>query len=143
MRRALALAVVGGALAILLWLKPHPGAPGLGEPVAPAEGSRHVLLFADLDESGSSCGCGEVIRLARSAGGISGVSVEEFDTRADIAAAVTRIGVRVSPTVVLLGVDGAERWRFEGESPEVVDGLRDALATLQEDEHPMAGGATR
>jgi hypothetical protein len=89
-----------------------------------------VLLFADPREAGSSCGCAEVIRLARDAGTRSGVDFAEYDPR-HAEAEAQRHEVRVSPTVLILDASGHETARFEGESPAVIDALREALGGLE------------
>ena len=141
MRRVAILCLVALALAAVLWLKPRHGgeaaAPGAG---AVTGGAPQVLLFADLGEAGSDCGCGEIIRLARSAAGVPGVGVLEFDTRAGSVDAATHLEVRVSPTVIIVDATGAERARFEGESAEAVGALREAVEALAERPGGPEGG---
>ncbi|RME73710.1 MAG: hypothetical protein D6776_06530 [Planctomycetota bacterium] len=112
--------------------------PAASEPRGELATPAHtVLLFADPREAESSCGCAEVVRIARAAGERPGVGFAEYDPRrADEQA--RRHRVRVSPTVLILGADGSEEERYEGESPAVVARLRYALGRLSDD-----GAATR
>jgi hypothetical protein len=57
------------------------------------------------------------------------VAVQEFDPHHD-SEAVRLHSVRVAPTVIIAGGDGVEQARFEGESPDVIAGLRGALAAV-------------
>jgi hypothetical protein len=94
----------------------------------PRAGQRLVILYADLREADFACGCGEVIRAVREASR-NGLAVQELepgkgDPRID------RNALKVSPTVVVLGPDGREQARFEGEGPETVQKLRSKLKSL-------------
>ena len=80
-------------------------------------------------EAESSCGCGQIIRMVREADLPGVVAVQEFDPQRE-SEAVRVHAVRVAPTVIIAGGDGVEQTRFEGESPDVIDGLRGALASL-------------
>lgn len=138
MNKVVILAVVAVALGGVLWVKSQPAMePPVGTQVAQyAESTAEqgppaaVLLFADPREAGTSCGCAEVIRLARGAGSVSGVGFREFDTRKPSAEA-KRYGVLVSPTVIITDADGTEKTRFQGESGEVIAKLRGAMSALQ------------
>ena len=88
-----------------------------------------MLLFADPREAESSCGCGQIIRMVRAADVPGIVAVQEFDPRRETEAARVH-AVRVNPTVIIARGDGAEQVRFEDESPDVIAGLRGALAAL-------------
>lgn len=97
--------------------------------VTAAETGPQVLLFADPDEAAASCGCAEVIRLARTAAGVEGVALVEVDTtRSDPRAEHHR--VLVSPTVIVTDSQGREVQRFEGESGETITKLRAAIEAL-------------
>ena len=123
---AVVVVVVLAAVAVI-WAKPAtepPAAPVQAE--SPTQVT--VVLAADPREAGSSCGCGQIIALARGAGE-KGAMMLEFDPR-DRPEEAKRLGVRVSPTVLVLGTDGSEEQRFEGESPEVVENLRKAIEAL-------------
>jgi hypothetical protein len=87
------------------------------------------LLFADPREAESSCGCGQIIRMVRGANVPGIVAVQEFDPQRESEAARVH-AVRVNPTVIIARRDGVEQVRFEGESPDVIAGLRGALAAL-------------
>ncbi len=133
-RRVLILAVVGAAVAAVLWLKPTaPTSPKRPEgSVAPAReraSVASVLLFVDPREAEGNCGCAEIIRVARAASEIPGVIFREFDIRQG-GEEIRLHGVRVSPTVLIAGPDGSERARFEGESSEVIAKLRAAVKDL-------------
>lgn len=126
--RLLALTAVAAAVAGILWLKQDRAGP-VADPGREPGAHSKVLLFADLREAGSSCACAEVIRLARATDELPGVAFEEFDPR-ERKEVAERHGVRVLPTVLVLGSDGAERGRFEGESQQVIGALRSALESL-------------
>jgi hypothetical protein len=130
-RRAIAVSLVVFAIAIVLLLKPDRSANGPsaggGSNAVPA--SSQVLLFADPREAESSCGCGQIIRMVRGADDPGVVAVMEFDPQRD-SEAVRQHAVRVTPTVIIAGADGIEQVRFEGESADVIVGLRGALAAL-------------
>lgn len=123
--RIVVLAVVAAAVAGIVWFKQTRAS----SVAAPSGARTTVLLFADLREADDTCGCGDVIRLARKTDGLSGVAYHEFDARQQ-ADAARQYGVRTLPTVLVLGADGAERKRFEGESKQVIGQLRSALASL-------------
>lgn len=128
-------AIVVAGIGLVFWLKPAP--PGAeSHAIAPETSEQQattttVLLFADPREAESSCGCAEIIRLARSAGDAEGVSFREIDTRQPDQAA-TQYAVRVSPTVLIVDPAGEVRHRFEGESRSVIDGLRTAVEGLSQ-----------
>ena len=137
-KRLMVLGVVAAGVFAVLWLKPSaaPEVEGSGAQVRPATAEPDqspaavaVLLFADPREAESSCVCAEVIRLARGASEMAGVTTQEFDTRRRDARA-ERYGVRVSPTVIIAGKDGTEQTRFEGESDQVIARLRTAIDAL-------------
>lgn len=88
-----------------------------------------VLLVADLreaDESGDACA--EIIRMVREAAK-RGVRVQELmaDSGSDL---VRRHRILTVPTVLILGDDGRELGRFEGESLDIVNAVRARLASL-------------
>ncbi len=101
-----------------------------------------VLLFADAREAESRCGCAEVIRIARGAGDVRGVTMREFNTRREEEQA-KRYGVRVSPTVIIADANGMEQARFEGESGQVITELRTAIDALAQSSPAPKGGETR
>ena len=130
-RRVIVGSLVVVAVALVLWLKPRTSTNGTPEVPDPALASAatQVLLFADPGEAESSCGCGQIIRMVREAGVPGVVTVQEFDPQRE-SEAVRIHAVRVAPTVIIAGGDGVEQTRFEGESADVVAGLREALASL-------------
>jgi hypothetical protein len=130
-RRVIVGSLVVLAVALVLWLKPNASTndtPEVQDPVL-ASAATQVLLFADPREAESSCGCGQIIRMVRGADVPGVVAVKEFDPQRE-SEAVGLHAVRVTPTVIIAGGDGIEQARFEGESPEVIAGLRGALAAL-------------
>ena len=138
-RRLLVIAIVLGAVGVVLWLKSTATPPDtVRADAAVAVSSSNpdrvvdttVLLFADPREAEQSCGCAEIIRIARNAGDIPGVVVREIDTRQPGELA-RRHEARVSPTVIITDAAGRERIRFEGESVEVIEELKAALARLR------------
>jgi len=130
-RRLIVGSLVVLAVALVLWLKPSAATKGTYEVQEPdlASVATQVLLFADPREAKSSCGCGQIIRLVREISIPGIVAVQEFDPQRE-SEAVRVHAVRVNPTVIISGGDGVEQARFEGESPDVIAGLRGALAEL-------------
>ena len=133
------LALVITALAVVLAVKLRQGNQAGSAADAPTSSTATgepasqiptVMLFADPREADSSCGCAEVIRLARGAGEREGVVFAEYDPRV-AGTEAERHHVRVSPTVLVLDADGHESARFEGESPAVIAKLRDAMGELE------------
>lgn len=125
------LVAVAAAVAAIVILKGNwRGEPlGVTEMAHAPAAEATVMLFADPREAESSCGCAEIIRLARMAGQQPGVRFREFDTRHSNAEVRER-RIRVSPTVLILGQDGQETQRFEGESGAVITRLRAAVDEL-------------
>lgn len=92
-------------------------------------GTPSVLLVADLNEAEEAEDrCGEIIRAVRAAGK-RGVKVEELmpDSASELLA---RYRVVSAPTVVILGKDGGEAARYEGEEEKTVQAIEAHLATL-------------
>ncbi len=135
-----AIIVAGAALAIVLsketGSRPSSGSLAGAAPEAAvsrgpsraATGS--VLLFADPDEAGSACGCGQVIRLVRDAGA-RGVAVREGTPRSD-AALEHAYRVTVAPTLLFLDSTGQVIARHEGEAPETIEAIRTGLHRLED-----------
>jgi hypothetical protein len=130
-RRVIVGSFVVLAVALVLWMKPSTSTNGTAEVQDPvlASVATQVLLFADPREAESSCGCGQIIRMVRGADVPGVVAVQEFDPQRESEAARVH-SVRVNPTVIIARGDGVEQARFEGESPDVIAGVRGALATL-------------
>lgn len=133
--RFLVQALVVAAVAGVLWLKRDHGSSAVTYKANPDAHTR-VMLFADPREANSSCGCAEVIRIARHASDIPDVAFQEFDPRTNQSAAQEH-GVRVFPTVLIMAADGGERGRFEGEAPAVINDLRTAIASLEGASPPL------
>ena len=117
--------VLGSGLALVAWKVRHRVSPVVQ---APQVSQPMLILFADLREADSSCGCGEVIRTVREAAK-NGVPLHEVEPGSTDAMA-TRYALKTSPTVLLLGTDGTEQARFEGEVPDTIQGLRSRLQGL-------------
>ena len=100
------------------------------ESVAPNVQSKSpsVVLYADLGEAESPCGCGQIIRLIRGARD-SGVAVREIAPGTNTAFEREH-RVTVGPTVLFLDPSGHEVARHEGESPETIEALSAQLAAL-------------
>ena len=130
------LAVAAIAVSIVVLNPRRPGIPssepsrsaGQGRPGASAQASPSLLLIADLAEAGESCGCGEIIRMVRSAAG-HGMAVRELAPGAE-PDLERRYRVTVTPTLLWLDNAGREVLRHEGESPAVVDSIRADLGRL-------------
>ncbi len=91
-----------------------------------AEDAPRVVLVADPREAESACGCGEIIRMVRSAGSegvevleVAPGSAESHDYRAT-----------VNPTVLFLDSEGKVLTRYEGEEAETISGIREQLDEL-------------
>lgn len=83
-----------------------------------------VLLFADLSEEEDSCGCGQIIRAVRSAQK-RGIPTRENDNELS-----KKYRVTTEPTVLIVGSDGSEQHRFEGESGDTIKKLKAEIAKL-------------
>lgn len=134
-QRLLILGVVGLAVGGVLLAKSGvlSASAGSSPPVAvaasPVAAAQTILLFADPREADESCGCGQIIRAARDAGHRPGVALTEYDARTSASEQAQR-HVTALPAVIVLGADGAERARFEGEAEDTVTRLQAALAAL-------------
>ena len=103
-----------------------PGATSTDRVERAAGGS--VLLVADPDEAGSTCGCGQIIRIVRDAGA-RGVAVREVAPGSDISLE-HEYGVVVAPTVLFLDSSGQIVARHEGEEAETIEAIRLGLDRL-------------
>ena len=147
-QRLTILAIVAGAIVVVLTLKPR----GPQKPAAPdtaasskASGQPHtstVLLFADPREEDAACGCADIVWLVRGLRDNPGVVVREIDSR-QAGDDARRYGVRVSPAVVILDAAGKETARFEGESESTIQALRVAFAALPHASNSVESGAGR
>lgn len=118
----LAVLVMGAGVGLALWRHQHRPQPLMQ---APKPSQPSIVLFADLRETDSACGCGEVIRSVREAAH-NGWGLRELEPgSAD--PLVAHFALKVSPTVILLGPEGRERARFEGEGPVTLKNLRASL----------------
>lgn len=126
------LGVVAGAVALTVVAKS--GSEPSAEPSKTVEtdvaAGPTVLLVADPREAESNCGCGEIIRSAREAALINGATYREVDP-ADGKDEMARLDVRVVPTVLIWTTEGSDPQRFEGESPDVIEGVQAAVAALR------------
>lgn len=82
-----------------------------------------VVLVADPREAESSCGCGEIIRMVRSAR-TRGVAVTEV---APGSSRSREYHATVNPTVLFLDGAGAVVTRYEGEAPDTIAQLEARL----------------
>lgn len=91
--------------------------------------STTVVLFADLGQDKEDiCGCGRVIRAARAARA-RGVHMQEFDTT-DAAELAFRYRALVSPTLLVLDENGAEKDRYEGGQDETFARMSTVLQAI-------------
>ena len=115
------LAVAAGLIAI----KPHVRRSLENESSSPA-----VILVADLREADSpNDTCARIIQAVRDARN-KGASVTELMPNSD-SSLLKKHTVVVAPTVLILGKEGQELNRFEGESVATLDAIRVALSQLQ------------
>ncbi len=130
-KNILIVSIVLAAVAFTLWLKPSSSTNSRSDVlgIERANADNKVLLFADPREAGSSCGCAEVISVARNAADIPGVVFQEFDLNNSLEE-TSKYSVQISPTVILLNKDNAEKARFEGESSSVINDLRQTVSSL-------------
>ncbi len=103
--------------------------PSAGPSASSRAGMPRVVLVAELDSAEEGCGCGSVIRAVRSTSA-RGINALEIDPRTDQDPA-RRYRAVVSPTVILMGADGEEVERFEGESAESLQRLEARLSQLE------------
>ena len=138
----IAAIVVAVAAAAIIFYKETRGRPSSGpvSGVAPRASSSggaervaagSVLLVADPDEAGNACGCGQIIRLVRSAGA-RGVAVREVAPGSNVSLE-REYRVTVAPTVLFLDSAGHVVARHEGEAPETIDAIRSGLDQLAGD----------
>ena len=124
------MAVVVGVLiaaACVLALKATLGGSALVSS-APPEPRATVTLVADMREADASCGCGQIIQLARKAAAMPGVAYAEHDTHTD-ATAAERFALKGEVAVIIATKDKGEQ-RFDGEGKAVVNSLSAAITAL-------------
>lgn len=85
-----------------------------------------VVLIADPHEAESSCGCGQIIRMVRSAAQ-SGLAVQEFSPGT---AESREYRATVNPTVLFIDPAGQVMARYEGEGEETITAIRQHLARV-------------
>jgi hypothetical protein len=113
-------------IALLLLLTTFMGTSSL---VYANEKVTKVMLFADPREAETSCGCAEIIRLARESKNGKNVSFEEVDIR-KISDKYKKYKIMVSPTVIFLGQNDSVINRFQGEGSGVIKKLRHAIKQI-------------
>ncbi len=128
--RTLAVIGVGVAAAAVVGIKQARARPR-ATPIETAAATRasvpSVVLVADPREADTECGCGLIIRRVREAKA-RGVKVVEL---APTDPGVSRYGVSIAPTVLVLGSDGHVVARREGESSETLAAISSDLAALE------------
>ena len=120
-RRWIAVAVVVAGLAALFIYKEviHTDASQSAAATAAVE-APSVVLVADSREAESACGCGEIIRMVRSAS-TDGVAVLEVPPGSSES---REYRATENPTVLFLDQAGAVTSRYEGEAPEPITEIR-------------------
>ncbi len=123
------IAVVVAAVAVvgMKQARARPRATPVEATTAPSAASPSVVLVADPREADSQCGCGLIIRRVREAKA-RGVEVLEL---APTDPEVSRYGVSVAPTVLVLTSDRHVVARREGESSETLAAISSDLAALE------------
>ncbi len=90
-----------------------------------------VLLVAELREADEAHdSCADIIRLVREAQA-RGIKTEELTPQSD-SPLLSKYHVLIIPTVVIVGGDGQEKARFEGEDEKTVKALKEQLSKLKE-----------
>ena len=130
-RKALILAVMTTAVAVVLTakhLRRHETAPPA---VVQRESSGTPALYLFLDDRDHDAGCERVYSAfdqAR-AGLPSGFEARRVDAEKESALA-KRLGVRMLPTILLVGRDGTVAGRIEGEGEDAEKKFRELVAHL-------------
>lgn len=89
-----------------------------------------VILVADLSEASEpGDNCAEIIRLVRDAEKL-GIRVSEL-TPSSASPVLRQYRVSIAPTVLILGKDGREISRFEGEDGSTVQAIRTRLRQME------------
>ena len=116
------------AAAALIVVKP--GLKQAGSSAKQANAHPTIILVADLREANEpGDNCAEIIHLVREAQS-SGVRVSEVMPDSD-SPALRQYHVTVNPTVLILGNDGRETIRFEGEESSTVQAIRARLREME------------
>lgn len=116
------IALVSAAVVAIIIIKAVGGSSNTQ--ATASTGAPRVLLFADLSEEEDSCGCGQIIRAVRSA------EKRGIPTRENDEALGKKYRVTTEPTVLIIGSDGSEKHRFEGESGETIKKLKAEISKL-------------
>lgn len=87
-----------------------------------------ALMLADMSEAGGKDNCALIIHAVQVARA-RGIRVAQFNP-GDRSELLTRYHIVITPTVLILKVDGSVSGRFEGESPSVVSAIESALSQL-------------
>lgn len=127
-RNAIFMAVVVLMAAALIALKPRVKQTETG--LAQVRARPAVILVADLREANEpGDNCAEIIHLVDEARK-SGVLVSEIMPDSD-SPVLSQYRVTVNPTVLILGNDGREISRFEGEETSTVQAIRARLREVE------------
>lgn len=131
-RKTLILAATAAAAALVLSAKHLRRPAAEAPPAAPARKAGESTLYLFLDDRDHDAGCESVYAaFERERAGLPrGVVSVRVDARRDPELA-KRLGVRMLPTILLVGPDGAVAERVEGEGGEVEGRLRRLAAGLR------------
>lgn len=127
-RNVIFMAAVVLMAAVLIALKPR---FKRGEvPASQVNTDPTVILVADLREANEpGDNCAEIIRLVRDAEK-SGIRVSEL-MPSSASTMLRQYRVTIAPTVLILGKDGREIKRFEGEDGSTVQAIRARLQQME------------
>lgn len=127
-RNVIFMAAVVLMAAVLIAVKPRLKRPEAAASRVNADPS--VILVADLREANEpGDNCAEIIRLVRDAEK-SGIRVSEL-LPSSASPVLRQYRVTVAPTVLILGEDGREVDRFEGEDSSTVQAIRARLQQME------------
>lgn len=130
-RKTLILAATAAAAALVLSAKLMRRPPAAVAPAAQSRTAAGPTLYLFLDDRDHDAGCeGVYAAFERERAALPpGVAAARVDVGRDPELA-KRLGVRLLPTILLVGADGAEAGRVEGEGEEVEGRLRHLVAGL-------------
>jgi hypothetical protein len=122
-----AVAVLGALVAVVAYKETLRSDELHHDSPAAVAASPSVVLVADPREADSSCGCGEIIRMVRSANA-EGVAVREV---APGSKESRDYHVTVNPTVLFLDSSGVVSGRYEGEGSDTIHEIRQQLKSAR------------